>query len=86
VLIPAANARHLMLRADVVEAAAAGAFRVFPVHTIDEGIALLTGTPAGERGADGSFPAGSINQRVAAQLAALGDSLRRFAQPPRAEA
>ena len=51
VLIPASNAQHLMLRADVVEACAAGRFAVWPVHTIDEGIGLLTGMPAGERGA-----------------------------------
>ena len=35
VLIPHANAQHLMLRADVVEACAAGRFAVYPVRTID---------------------------------------------------
>ncbi|WP_051021945.1 S16 family serine protease [Thioflavicoccus mobilis] len=55
-LIPAANVKHLMLRADVREAAAAGRFAVYPVATVDEGIELLTGTPAGVRGADGCWP------------------------------
>ena len=50
VLIPHSNAQHLMLRADVVEACAAGRFAVYPVRTIDEGIRLLTGREAGERG------------------------------------
>ena len=61
VLIPHANVQHLMLREDVVDACAAGRFAVYPVATIDEGIALLTGLPAGERGADGPIrPAASI--------------------------
>ena len=41
-----------MLRADVVEACAAGRFAVYPIRTIDQGIELLTGRAAGERGAD----------------------------------
>ena len=52
VLIPHSNAQHLMLRADVVAACAAGRFAVYPVRTIDEGIRLLTGREAGERGGD----------------------------------
>ena len=68
VLIPAANAQHLMLRADVVEACTAGRFAVWPVHTIDEGIGLLTGMPAGERGADGEYPNGTLNRAVEERL------------------
>jgi lon-related putative ATP-dependent protease len=71
VLIPAANVQHLMLRTDVVEACAAGRFAVYPVSRVDEGIALLTGTPAGERGADGVFPPGSVNARVEERLRAF---------------
>jgi lon-related putative ATP-dependent protease len=71
VLIPASNVKHLMLRQDVVEAAAAGQFHIYPVETIDQGIELLTGLPAGERDESGHFPEGSINQRVEARLAAL---------------
>jgi predicted ATP-dependent protease len=69
VLIPVSNAQHLMLREDVVEACAAGRFAVYPVTTIDEGIHLLTGRPAGERGADGRFPDGSVNRVVEERLA-----------------
>ncbi|MGH6962185.1 MAG: S16 family serine protease, partial [Dongiaceae bacterium] len=79
VLIPAGNAEHLMLRHDVVAAVAAGRFRILPVRTIDEGIELLTGIAAGERAADGQFPAGSINRRVEDRLIALADQRRRFA-------
>ncbi len=72
VLIPSANVAHLMLRPDVVKAAAKGRFHIYPVDTIAEGIELLTGMPAGQRGKDGRFPANSIN-------ALVEDQLRRFA-------
>jgi len=78
VLIPAGNVTHLMLRRDVVEAAVAGRFCVYPVRTIDEGIELLTGVPAGERAADGKFPVGSVNRLVEDRLIALADQRRRF--------
>jgi len=68
VLIPAANAQHLMLRADVVEACAAGKFSIWPVATIDEGIALLTGEAAGERSTAGTWPEGSLNRTVEERL------------------
>ncbi len=69
VLIPAANVRHLMLRHDIVEACGQGRFRIFPVATIDQGIEILTGIPAGQLDAKGEFPMGSINRRVAHRLA-----------------
>jgi lon-related putative ATP-dependent protease len=83
VLIPAANVKHLMLRQDVVEAVAAGRFHVFPIETIDQGIELLTGVPAGERDARGEFPPGSVNQRVEARLVALAEKRQAFGGPAR---
>ena len=50
VLIPASNVEHLMLRNDVVEAAASGTFRIYAVSTVDEAVTLLTGMPAGDAG------------------------------------
>ena len=64
VLIPASNVQHLMLRADVRAACAAEKFAIWPIRAIDEGIALLTGRPAGERSLDGSYPEGSVNRSV----------------------
>ena len=78
VMIPAANVKHLMLRDDVVEAVAAGTFRVVSVATIDEGIEVLTGVPAGDRQDDGSWPEGTINARVDARLAELAETARRL--------
>lgn len=76
VLIPAANVQHLMLRDDVVEACATGRFAIYPVRTIDEGIAMLTGRPAGEREADGLYPEGALNRAVEDRLKAFA-ALRR---------
>jgi lon-related putative ATP-dependent protease len=73
VLIPEANVKHLMLRQDVRDAVAGGHFAVYPVSTIDEGIALLTGLPAGEADAEGIYPPDSVNRRVADKLAELSD-------------
>jgi predicted ATP-dependent protease len=78
VLIPEANARHLMLREDVVDAVQAGRFHVFAVSTIDEGLALLSGREAGERGADGAFPKESFNAAVETVLAANVDRLKQL--------
>jgi predicted ATP-dependent protease len=78
VLIPAANVRNLMLRPDVVEAAREGRFRIYPVSHIDEGIELLTGLPAGARGADGRFPDDSINGRVEATLTRFAEAARAY--------
>ena len=78
VLIPAANVKHLMLREDVVEAAAAGRFAIYSVEMIDQGIEILTGARAGERGPDGQFPEGTINRKVEERLAELAEARRRF--------
>jgi lon-related putative ATP-dependent protease len=73
VLIPSANVKHLMLRQDVVEAVAAKQFHIYPVETIDQGIEILTGIPAGEPNAKGLFPKGTVNRMVADRLAELAE-------------
>jgi lon-related putative ATP-dependent protease len=78
VLIPASNVKHLMLRRDVIEAATAGTFHIYPVETIDQGIEIMTGMSAGERTGAGHFPEGTINQRVEARLVVLAEALRSF--------
>jgi lon-related putative ATP-dependent protease len=88
VLIPETNVKHLMLREDVVEAVAQGRFHVWSMRTIDEGLELLAGMAAGDRGADDRFPEASVNGRVAARLAGLAEKARAFARsegPPREE-
>ena len=79
-LIPKSNVQHLMLREDVVEAVRNGQFAVYPVATIDEGIEILTGVKAGERNADGRFPAGTINRLVEDKLRSFAERGRSFAK------
>ena len=79
VLIPRRNVQNLMLRRDVVEAVAAGKFHLYPVLTIDEGIEILTGVEAGERGPDGAFPEGTVNGLVDRELVRLAQGWRKFA-------
>jgi predicted ATP-dependent protease len=76
VLIPASNVQHLMLRQDVIEAVEKGEFHVYPVKTVDEGIELLTGLPAGEPDESGSYPEGTLNGMVELRLAELAEKLR----------
>ena len=61
VMIPHQNVSNLALSDEVIEAVRQGKFHIYPVKTIDQGIEILTGTPAGEPGADGSYPAGTVN-------------------------
>jgi predicted ATP-dependent protease len=68
VIIPSTNLAHLMLKKQVVEAAAAGRFHIYAVETIDQAIELLTQTPAGAKDVHGAYPEGSVNFRVAARL------------------
>jgi lon-related putative ATP-dependent protease len=80
VLIPKSNAQHLVLRPDIVAAVEKGQFNVYPIERIDEGIELLTGMPAGERGADGEFPEGTVFGKVADRLREMAEIRQKFGQ------
>ncbi len=76
VLIPQANVRNLMLSDKVRDAIGAGRFHIYPVTTINEGISLLTGKAAGEKGPDGVYPEGTVNRMVEDRLAYLAEKAR----------
>jgi lon-related putative ATP-dependent protease len=76
VIIPAANVPHLMLRDDVVAAAAEGKFHVYAVRTVDQAIELLTGMSAGTPEFASDAPANTVNGRVAQRLRELA-AIRR---------
>ncbi len=78
VVIPVSNVKHLMLRRDVVEAAAEGRFWIHAVANIDEAMAVLTGIEPGTREATGQYPAGTVNQRVEAELGSLAERAKAF--------
>ncbi len=80
VIMPAANKRDLVLREDVVQAAASGQFHVWAVETIDEGLELLTGVPADKAAPDGAHPdaEGGVHGAVQARLRQLAVDLEAF--------
>ena len=71
VIIPLANAPELMLNDEVLAAVNQGLFRVWAIKTVDEGMEILTGVPAGVRDAGGRFPEDSIHGLVEQKLAFL---------------
>jgi len=77
-IIPQSNVKHLMLRADIVEAVGAGKFHVHAISHVDQGIELLTGHKAGQRDVDGRFEEGSINALIEARLLHYAKLRRRF--------
>lgn len=60
VIIPIQNVRNLNLSDEVIESVKSGKFHIYAISTLDEGIEILTGVPAGKKNKDGKFPAGTI--------------------------
>jgi predicted ATP-dependent protease len=54
---------------------------IYAVSTIDEGLEVLTGVPAGKQRKDGTYPEGSINDKVDKQLKDMATRLKQFAEP-----
>ena len=67
-IIPVQNVRNLHLSDEVIEAVKKGKFHIYAVKTIDEGIEILTGVPAGKKDKNGKFPLGTINYLVQEKL------------------
>ncbi|MDR4505048.1 MAG: AAA family ATPase [Candidatus Scalindua sp.] len=78
VLIPGSNVKHLMLRRDVVDAVTEGLFHIYPVETIDQGIEILTGIPAGTPDTSGKYPEGTVNGLVKTELEELAEKRSVF--------
>jgi predicted ATP-dependent protease len=78
VLIPHQNLRNLMLREEVVDAIRQGQFHIYSARTIDEGIEILTGIPAGEKQKDGTYPESTVNYLVDRRLKEMAEQLKGF--------
>ena len=68
VIIPVQNVRNLNLSDEVIDAVKHKKFHIYAISTIDEGIEILTGVPAGKKDKNGKFPAGTINSLVYEKL------------------
>ncbi|HEX9879116.1 MAG TPA: Lon-insertion domain-containing protein, partial [Candidatus Binatia bacterium] len=74
VMIPASNVRNLVLREDVVQAVGEGQFHLYPVESIDDGLAILTGIRVGSAEEEGT-----VNQVADTRLRELALALKEFA-------
>ena len=79
VLIPRKNVADLMLNNEVVQAVKKGLFAVYPVDTIEQGIEILTGIPAGQLDKKGKYPARTIFGRVDQRLRQMAKGLKFYA-------
>ena len=68
VMIPVQNVENLQLSDEIIDAVKNKLFHVYAVSTIEEGIEVLTGVPAGKKDKDGHFPAGTVNYLVYEKL------------------
>ena len=68
VMIPVQNIDNLQLSDEIIDAVKNKKFHIYAVSTIEEGIEVLTGVPAGKKDKDGHFPAGTINRLVYEKL------------------
>ena len=68
VMIPVQNVDNLQLSDEIVDAVKNGLFHIYSISTIEEGIEVLTGVPAGKKDKNGNFPAGTVNYLVHEKL------------------
>jgi ATP-dependent Lon protease len=78
VIIPAENVDDLMLREDVIDAVAQGKFHIYAISKVSEGIELLTGVRAGERGPDGRFEEDTVFARADARLREMAERMKKY--------
>jgi predicted ATP-dependent protease len=68
VMIPAANAQNLMLKKEVIDAVKQNKFHIYRVSSVEEGIEILTGVPAGKPNKKGIYPDGTAYGAVQKKL------------------
>ena len=85
VIIPLENVPDLMLREEVVETVRHKRFHIWPVRTIEEGIEILTGVPAGPIDKNGAYPDGSVFALVDRRLGEIAEMVKKHAPPRKAD-
>ncbi|ARK26128.1 hypothetical protein SporoP37_01440 [Sporosarcina sp. P37] len=68
VLIPHQNVKNLMLNDELIQAVRDGQFHIYKVQTIEEGIEILTGIPAGQPNEHGDYDKETVYGKVAEKL------------------
>lgn len=78
VIIPEQNVTDLMLADEVIDAVKQKKFHIYPVRTVDEGIAILTGHPAGKKSVGGKYPKATVNHHVMHRLIEMSELWHDF--------
>lgn len=77
VMIPVQNVDNLQLSDEVVDAVKNKLFHIYSISTIEEGIEVLTGVPAGKKDKNGHFPAGTVNYCVYQKLKKYAEVMKK---------
>ncbi len=80
VMIPIQNVDNLQLSDDVVDAVKNDQFHIYSISTIEEGIEVLTGVPAGKKDKNGRFPSGTVNDLVYKKLKAYAGVVKSISE------
>ena len=78
VIIPRTNIQNLILSREVQAAIAQGAFHIYAIESVDQGIEILTGLPSGIRGKDGHFSKDTVNGIVERRLREMAAQVKNF--------
>ncbi|MBP7495149.1 MAG: ATP-dependent protease, partial [Spirochaetales bacterium] len=78
VIIPRLNIPNLMLSKQVQEAVKEGAFHIYAISSVAEGIEILTGISAGKPGPRGLFPSDTVNGMVEKRLREMALLVKDF--------
>ncbi|MFH1942543.1 MAG: AAA family ATPase, partial [bacterium] len=78
VMIPKKNVGDLMLRKDVIDAVKKSKFHIWVVETIDQGIEILTGKPAGKKDKKGNYAEGSIHHLTNKKLQDFAERMKEY--------
>ena len=78
IIMPHQNIKNLNLSDEVIAAVKDGMFHIYPVKTIDEGIEILTGVPAGKKNKNNAYPAGTVNYLVNEKLKKYADVAEEY--------
>jgi predicted ATP-dependent protease len=82
VLVPVANVADLQLGREVIEAVSGGRFHIWEVATIEDGIEVLTGVPAGALDDRSGWSEGSVYGRCQRRLEEMAELMRAAAKGP----
>jgi len=76
IVMPRKNVRNLMIRKDVVDAVKQGTFTIYPIDRVEEGLEIFTGMPAGVMQEDGTYPEGTLYNKIVKRLDEISKALK----------